>query len=81
MALIKTITADEAEGPVAEFYRRVGGRHADPANIVKIQSISPATMETHYRFYRELMFGKSELSRAQRELIAVAVSAVNECHY
>jgi alkylhydroperoxidase family enzyme len=81
VAFIKTITADEAEGPVAEFYRRVGGSKADPANILKVQSISPATMETHYRFYRELMYAKSELSRAQRELIAVAVSAINECHY
>jgi len=28
-----------------------------------------------------LMFGHSDLSRAERETIAVAVSVVNECHY
>ena len=81
MALIKTIGPAEAEGPLAAFYRRIGGANADPANIIKIQSISPGTLEAHFGYYRELMFGASELSRAQRELIAVAVSATNECHY
>ena len=31
--------------------------------------------------YREIMFGPSELSRAERELVAVVVSAANNCHY
>jgi alkylhydroperoxidase family enzyme len=30
-------------------------------------------------FYRELMFGDSELSREERELLAVVVSAANKC--
>ena len=34
------------------------------------------------KLYEELMFSpKSPLSRAQREMIAVAVSRANECHY
>ncbi|HET7855940.1 MAG TPA: carboxymuconolactone decarboxylase family protein, partial [Gaiellaceae bacterium] len=32
-------------------------------------------------FYRMIMFGDSPLSRAEREAIAVAVSAANDCFY
>jgi alkylhydroperoxidase family enzyme len=38
-------------------------------------------MRAHLALYRELMFGRSELTRAEREMIAVAVSVVNHCHY
>jgi AhpD family alkylhydroperoxidase len=31
--------------------------------------------------YRTVMFGPSELTRVEREAIAVKVSAVNGCHY
>ena len=31
--------------------------------------------------YLAVMFGKSDLSRAQREMLAVVVSAANQCHY
>jgi hypothetical protein len=31
--------------------------------------------------YRTVMFGDSPLGRAEREAIAVAVSAANDCHY
>jgi alkylhydroperoxidase family enzyme len=51
------------------------------ANILKAHSIHPEVMITHLALYRELMFGRSELSRAEREMIAVAVSVTNHCHY
>jgi alkylhydroperoxidase family enzyme len=35
----------------------------------------------HLQLYRAVMFGASGLSRTEREAIAVAVSAVNDCHY
>jgi hypothetical protein len=38
-------------------------------------------MSAHLALYRELMFGQSELSRIDREVIAVAVSSLNDCHY
>jgi alkylhydroperoxidase family enzyme len=31
--------------------------------------------------YKAIMFGPSELARAERELLAVVVSAANRCHY
>ena len=50
-------------------------------HILKIHSLDPPSMETHFQMYRGLMFGPSELSRKEREMIAVAVSVENSCHY
>jgi len=47
----------------------------------KVHSVSPEAMTAHLDLYRRLMFGRSELSRREREAIAVAVSATNACHY
>jgi uncharacterized peroxidase-related enzyme len=41
----------------------------------------PEAMNQHLDLYMTLLFGKSGLSRAERELIAVVVSAANECGY
>jgi alkylhydroperoxidase family enzyme len=38
-------------------------------------------MKQHYELYRVLMYGSSPLSRIRREMVAVAVSAANGCHY
>ena len=82
MAKIHTIDRADADDALARVYASIMGRStAEPANILKVQSLSPDTLETHFRYYRALMFGKSPLSRAQRELLAVATSQANECHY
>lgn len=56
-------------------------RVPDRDNILRIHGIHPRTMRQHYDLYLELMRGPSPLSRIQRELIAVVVSAANRCHY
>ena len=54
---------------------------ATMANILASHSLNPAALEAHLALYRTIMFGESGLSRAEREAIAVCVSAANECHY
>lgn len=51
------------------------------ANIIASHSLNPEAMRAHVRLYRTIMFGESPLSRAEREAIAVTVSAANDCHY
>jgi alkylhydroperoxidase family enzyme len=51
------------------------------ANILASHSLNPDSLAAHVRLYRTIMFGDSPLSRAEREAIAVAVSAANDCHY
>jgi len=81
MAWIKVIKETEADGGLKEFYDNHKGADGLVDNILKIHSLNPKSLEGHYQFYRVLMFGKSELSRIQRESIAVVVSTVNQCHY
>lgn len=80
-AWIDTIPAAEADGQLAEVYARIGGRSGAVAHILSCQSLHPEGLRDHYALYRTLMFGRGTLSRAERESIAVVVSAVNECHY
>ena len=54
---------------------------ADDDNILRIHGVHSRTMGLHYELYRELMYGQGPLSRIQREMIAVVVSAANDCHY
>lgn len=60
-------------------------RHAPGAerlsHIIASHSLNGEAMRAHLALYRTVMFGPSELSRVEREAIAVAVSAINECHY
>ena len=51
------------------------------ANILASHSLNPDALAAHVRLYRTIMFGDSPLTRTEREAIAVAVSAVNDCHY
>ncbi len=53
----------------------------DQDNILRIHGVHPRTMELHYDLYRELMYAAGPLGRIQREMIAVVVSARNQCHY
>ncbi|MDX1579656.1 MAG: carboxymuconolactone decarboxylase family protein [Gemmatimonadota bacterium] len=56
-------------------------RVSDTDNILRIHGVHPRTMRLHYDLYRELMYARGPLSRTQREMIAVRVSALNDCHY
>jgi alkylhydroperoxidase family enzyme len=56
-------------------------RVADPDNIIQIHAIHPAVMQQHYELYKELMHRPGPLTRRERELLGVRVSALNQCHY
>ncbi len=81
MAWIRVIPEDEAEGELKELYQRYQEPSGVVDNILKIHSLNPRSMETHFDLYAHLMRGRSKLSRMERELVAVAVSRANACHY
>ncbi len=81
MARIRVIPPAEAAGELAECYAQMKDANGNVANILAVHSLSPAALRAHYGLYKTLMFGRSELSRAQREMIAVVVSTANQCHY
>ncbi len=67
---------------VSDSYKtEVAGARGRLANILAIHGIEPELGLAHLRLYVPLMFGKSGVTRLEREAIAVAVSAANACHY
>lgn len=81
MAWIEQTETQDATGELKEIYDRLTQQRGKVANIMKVHSLNPGAMQTHLDLYMHLMFGKSGLSRADREAIAVAVSAANDCAY
>lgn len=75
------IPEDEAEGELAELYRTLRAPRGGVDNILKIHSLNPPSLAAHFELYRTVIRGRSGLSRAEREMIAVVVSAANRCHY
>lgn len=80
MAHIPYVDDDDARGLLAELYRKYG-RQGWVDNIIRIHSLNPPSMAHHVDLYTHLMRGRSPLSRVQREMIAVTVSAANDCFY
>ena len=81
MAWIDTITELDAKGELKRLYKKVTEPWGGVDNIMKIHSINPASLEAHLTLYKTVMFGKSPLPLVEREMIAVVVSALNNCHY
>ncbi len=53
----------------------------DHDNILQIHGVHSKVLRQHYDLYRELMYSRGPLTRKQREMIGVVVSARNACHY
>jgi alkylhydroperoxidase family enzyme len=82
MAWIKIIDEPDATGELAELY----GGMEDPQygrvdTILRIHSLHPGGLRTHHDLYREVMTGISTLRKVDREMIALVVSKINDCHY
>lgn len=50
-------------------------------NVLLAYAFDEKKLRCFTDYYNELMLGESELSKLEREMIAVAVSATNHCHY
>jgi hypothetical protein len=59
-------------------YRREG--RPVPA-VVAVMKLAPRTLRTVLRMNEAVCFGGSTLGREREELIAVTVSALNDCFY
>ena len=81
MSWIKMIAPREAEGELAGLYRKYQEPDGTVDNIIAIHSLNPKSMQANFDLYKVCMHGKSDLTRQQREMIAVVVSAANQCHY
>lgn len=81
MPWIRVVDEAEADGELGAIYDEVRAKRGRVASVFKVHSLHPATMKGHMALYLSIMFGTSPLTRGQREMIAVAVSAANRCAY
>ena len=81
MARIHVIDAGEADGLLREVYDELTKSRGKLAEVHKIQSLNPQSIRDHMALYKTTMFAKSPLSRAERAMMAVVVSATNRCRY
>ncbi len=80
-AWIKVVEESEAHGELAKIYDEVRESRGRVSNVMKVHSLDPEAMKLHLQLYLHLMYGKSSITRTQREMIAVLVSQLNGCHY
>lgn len=50
-------------------------------NVLKAYAFSSVKLQAFADLYNDLMLGDSNLTKLEREMIAVAVSSVNQCYY
>lgn len=81
MAFIRTVPESEAEGLLRKIYDEAVRRAGKVFQVVKISSLRPEILRTWLAHYQALMMGPTALSRREKEMIAVAVSAANLCDY
>lgn len=81
MSFIREIGPADATGELRAAYNELERRRGKIANILKMHSLRPSALHAHLALYMDLMFAPGDLSRRQRELIAVTVSRENGCAY
>ena len=81
MAWIPMILEDKAEAELKDWYDKLHEPWGGVDNIMKIHSLNVNTLKGHYELYLSAMKGTKDLSHKQREMVAVVVSTVNQCHY
>lgn len=81
MAWIRVIDLLEATGNLKTLYDKYFKSTGVEDNITMVSSLNPKTLRLNHELYSHLMRGVSDLSRVQREMIALVVSALNVCHY
>jgi uncharacterized peroxidase-related enzyme len=81
MTWIKCTDPRKATGRTKEVYDRILKERGHIANIFLAQSLDPDVLESHLDLYVTLMIEPGPLSREEREMIAVIVSAANKSAY
>jgi alkylhydroperoxidase/carboxymuconolactone decarboxylase family protein YurZ len=83
MAAIRMVPEDEAVGQVKALYEEIKqafGIDFVP-NLYRVMASNPGYLEANWNKVKAVMFAPGKLDRLTKEIIAVAVSAVQGCRY
>jgi AhpD family alkylhydroperoxidase len=83
MASIKMAPEEEATGKVKDVYEDIKSRLGIDfvPNLYKVMASKPDYLEANWNKVKAVMIEAGQLDRLTKEIIAVAVSAVNGCEY
>ncbi len=82
MSWIDEIAPEHAEGRLAKVYgQAIDPELGRPANVLTVHALRPAILEAHLALYRRVVKATRELPWYEREAVATAVSACNDCRY
>lgn len=76
-----TLPEAELEPELREYFRLCEEKLGFVPNVLKAYAFDNKKLKSFIDMVDDLMLGESGLSRLEREMIAVAVSSVNHCHY
>ena len=83
MAVVKLIPEEEATGKVKALYEEIKERLGIDfvPNLYRAMASNPDYLEANWRKDQAIMSRSGRLDSLTKEIIAVAVSAVNACDY
>jgi alkylhydroperoxidase/carboxymuconolactone decarboxylase family protein YurZ len=83
MASIKMIPENEAVGRVKTIYEEIKRQFGIDfvPNLYRVMATNPDYLEANWNKVKAVMFASGKLDRLTKEIIAVAVSAVQGCRY
>lgn len=83
MASIKLISEEEATGKVKDIYDEIKSQLGIDfvPNLYKVMAANPEYLAANWNKVNAVMVREGKLDRLTKEIIAVAVSAVNACDY
>lgn len=71
----------DAGGRLDDVYRAIALGRVGVSVDHTLQSLDPDSLENQMNLNLSMVFGRSDLSRPQREMIGVVASAANGCVY
>ena len=78
---LKAGPQDQLEPEIVEYFRKCEEKLGFVPNVFRAYAFDNAKLKAFILMADDLMLGDSGLSKTEREMIAVAVSAINHCHY
>ena len=81
MPYVRTVPYDQAGSDLKPAYDAMLKSRGMISNVHAVSSLRPHIIKTLTDHVEAVMFTDSGLTRAEREMIAAVVSAVNKCQY
>ena len=83
MAAIKMVEEGDAVGRVKDIYDEIKDTFGIDfvPNLYRVMAPNPAYLEANWNKVKAVMIESEHLDRLTKEIVAVAVSAVNSCDY